>query len=66
MSIIYRPIGIIHSPFTKPEGMPILPAGAVGVEGSVEIYEDYKAGLKRPGWFFSPDLIVPFPPEQRF
>ncbi len=46
MMITYEPIGIIHSPFTKLEGMPIQPAGAVGVKGTVEISEDYQAGLK--------------------
>jgi len=46
MSIIYKPIGIIRSPFTKPEGMPIQPAGAVGITGTVEVYGDFTAGLK--------------------
>jgi tRNA-Thr(GGU) m(6)t(6)A37 methyltransferase TsaA len=41
-----KPIGIIHTPFTKPEGMPIQPAGASGVEGTVEVFEEYRAGLK--------------------
>ncbi len=46
MKIEYRPIGIIHSPFTQPEGMPIQPAGAVGIRGTVEIFEEFRAGLK--------------------
>ena len=41
-----KPIGIIHTPFTKPEGMPIQPAGAAGVHGTVEVFEEYHAGLK--------------------
>jgi tRNA (adenine37-N6)-methyltransferase len=41
-----NPIGIIHTPFTKPEGMPIQPAGAVAVHGTVEVFEEYHAGLK--------------------
>jgi tRNA-Thr(GGU) m(6)t(6)A37 methyltransferase TsaA len=44
--IEFTPIGIIHTPFKKPEGMPIQPAGATGVKGSVEIFEEYHAGLK--------------------
>ena len=40
------PIGTIHTPFTKREGMPIQPAGAAGVEGTIEIFEEYQAGLK--------------------
>jgi len=40
------PIGIIHSPFTKAEGMPIQPAGAHGVKGTVEVLEEFRIGLK--------------------
>jgi tRNA-Thr(GGU) m(6)t(6)A37 methyltransferase TsaA len=39
-------IGIIHTPFKQPEGMPIQPAGAVGVKGVVEVFEEFRAGLK--------------------
>ena len=41
-----NPIGIIHTPFKQPEGMPIQPAGAVGVKGVVEVFEEFRAGLK--------------------
>jgi len=41
-----KPIGIIHSPFKEPGGMPIQPAGAAGVTGTVEVFEEYRAGLK--------------------
>jgi tRNA-Thr(GGU) m(6)t(6)A37 methyltransferase TsaA len=41
-----KPIGIIHSPFKHPEGMPIQPTGAKGVVGSVEVAPEYCAGLK--------------------
>jgi tRNA-Thr(GGU) m(6)t(6)A37 methyltransferase TsaA len=46
MKIEYVPIGIIHSPFTEPEGMPIQPAGAKGVKGTVEVFEAFQDGLK--------------------
>ena len=46
MSIEFQPIGVIHTPFTKPEGIPIQPAGATGVKGTVEVFERYRAGLK--------------------
>jgi len=46
MKIEYTPIGIIHSPFKEPVGMPIQPTGAAGVEGTVEVFEDFRAGLK--------------------
>ena len=41
-----KPIGIVHSPFKELNGMPIQPAGAVGVKGTVEVFEEYRAGLK--------------------
>jgi len=41
-----EPIGIIHSPFKELKGMPIQPAGAAGVKGTVEVFEEYRAGLK--------------------
>jgi tRNA-Thr(GGU) m(6)t(6)A37 methyltransferase TsaA len=46
MHISYRPIGVIHSPFQTIEGMPIQPAGAAGVEGSVEVWQEFAAGLQ--------------------
>ena len=46
MKIEYHPIGIIHSPFTELSGMPIQPAGAAGVEGTVEVFPEYNDGLK--------------------
>lgn len=45
-SVIYRPIGIIHSPFKELHGMPIQPTGALGVKGRVELNREYAAGLK--------------------
>ena len=44
--ITYTPIGVIHTPHTRLEGMPIQPAGAVGVTGSVVVSEEYTYGLK--------------------
>ena len=41
-----KPIGTIHTPFTESAGMPIQPAGALGVKGTVEILQKYKPGLK--------------------
>jgi tRNA-Thr(GGU) m(6)t(6)A37 methyltransferase TsaA len=41
-----KPIGIIHSPFRELRGMPIQPAGALGVKGSIEVFEEYRTGLK--------------------
>jgi tRNA (adenine37-N6)-methyltransferase len=44
--VIYRPIGIIRSPFKDIKGMPIQPTGALGISGTVEIESSYKDGLK--------------------
>jgi len=44
--IVYRPIGVIHSPFKNVRGIPIQPRAAEGVEGVVEIFPEYVEGLK--------------------
>ena len=41
-----NPIGIIHTPFKELAGMPIQPAGAAGVKGTVEVFKEFQAGLK--------------------
>ena len=46
MKIEYQPIGIIHSPFIEPDGMPIHPSGAEGVTGRVEVFPEYQGGLQ--------------------
>jgi tRNA-Thr(GGU) m(6)t(6)A37 methyltransferase TsaA len=46
MQISYRPIGVIHSPFPDTEGVPIQPAGAVGVRGMIELLPEYVEGLR--------------------
>jgi len=43
--INYTPIGIIHSPFTELESMPIQPSGAQGIKGHILINEDFIEGL---------------------
>lgn len=43
---IVEPIGIIQTPFTRIENMPIQPKGAVDVIGKVHVYEQYADGLK--------------------
>ncbi len=44
--IRFQPIGSIHTPFSDIEGMPIQPAGARGIKGTVELYPQYREGLK--------------------
>ncbi|MCB2182785.1 MAG: tRNA (N6-threonylcarbamoyladenosine(37)-N6)-methyltransferase TrmO [Desulfobulbaceae bacterium] len=45
-TITLQPIGRIHSPFTKPEDMPIQPAAARGMSGSVELFPEFTDGLQ--------------------
>ena len=45
-SIDIQSIGIIHSPFSSREEMPIQPVGAQDVEGEIHIDEPFGPGLK--------------------
>ena len=60
MDITYRPIGIIHSPFTDIAGMPIQPRGAAGVPGSVEVRPEFTAGLQDLAGFSHVILLYHF------
>jgi len=46
MKIEFTPIGLIHSPYTDTDDMPIQPAGAENVKGSIEVFEAYQPGLQ--------------------
>ncbi len=61
-----EPIGIIHSPFKELNGMPIQPAGAAGVKGTVEVFEEYRAGLKDLDGFSHIILVYHFHRSQGF
>ena len=43
--IEFEPIGIIHTPFPEPKGIPIQPAGGVGVKATIEVFPQYRDGL---------------------
>jgi tRNA (adenine37-N6)-methyltransferase len=45
-SILYRPIGIIHTPLKDPKGTPIQPAGGSDISATIEIFPEYADGLK--------------------
>ncbi len=45
MIIRFKSIGIIYTPFQKKEGMPIQPAGAIGMKGSIRLKKKYIRGL---------------------
>ena len=44
--LIYKPIGIIHSPFKKIKGMPIQPMSAKAISGTVKVESVYIDGLR--------------------
>ncbi len=44
--IILKPIGIIHTPYKEPEGMPIQGKFERDITGQVEIFPEYIQGLK--------------------
>lgn len=46
MKIVYRPIGIVHSPFSEAEGMPIQTSRAREIRGTVELAPEYADGLQ--------------------
>lgn len=58
--VIYKPIGVIRSPFQDVEGMPIQPKAALGVRGTVELNPDLVAGLKDLDGFSHIILIYHF------
>ncbi|MBU0761509.1 MAG: SAM-dependent methyltransferase, partial [Candidatus Altiarchaeota archaeon] len=44
-SFIYKPIGIIHTPFSSREGMPIQGGLHQDSKGEVEVFREYTEGL---------------------
>ncbi|MGV8121658.1 MAG: tRNA (N6-threonylcarbamoyladenosine(37)-N6)-methyltransferase TrmO [Candidatus Xenobiia bacterium LiM19] len=45
-AIVFKAIGVIHSPHENREGMPIQAGGAEDVTASIEIFPEFAAGLK--------------------
>ena len=45
MIIEMKPIGIIRTPFTELAGMPNQPSAAAGIEGTIEVYDEFREGL---------------------
>jgi tRNA-Thr(GGU) m(6)t(6)A37 methyltransferase TsaA len=59
-SVIYKPIGTIHSQFKDLEGMPIQPIGAKGIKGEIHLKKEFKEGLKDLDGFSHIILIYHF------
>jgi tRNA (adenine37-N6)-methyltransferase len=64
--LIYKSIGIIHTPFKTLEGMPIQPSGANAVAGTVEVDIKYESGLKDLDGFSHIILIYHFHKSKEF
>ena len=64
--IIMNPIGVIHTPFEKVEGMPIQPVGAEQIEGRVVIDPQYLEGLTDIEGFSHLILIYAFHQSKGF
>ena len=58
--IIYKPIGVVHSPFKEPRGTPIQPSIIKGIKGEVEIFPEYIEGLQDINGFSHIILIYHF------
>lgn len=46
MNIVYEPIGVIRTPFSDLEQMPIQPTGESSADGSAELSPEFMDGLK--------------------
>ncbi len=46
MTVLLNPIGIVHSPFKSRDNAPRQPRKGQGVEGIVEVFPEYEAGLR--------------------
>lgn len=58
--IKYKPIGIIHTPFAEPSGVPIQPTGGQGLAGTIELEPEYLPCLKDLDGFSHIYLIYHF------
>ena len=58
--IVYKPIGVVHSPFKVPQDIPIQAAAAKGVRGHVEVSKEYAQGLQDVDGFSHLILIYHF------
>lgn len=62
----FKQIGTIHSPHSDLTGMPIQPAGASGVRGTVEVLAEYADGLRDLDGFSHIILLYEFHRSQGF
>lgn len=58
--IVYKPIGIIYTPFKRREGTPIQPKAGKGIKAKVEVFPEYVEGLKNLDKFSHIILVYHF------
>ncbi len=46
MKIAFSPIGVIHTPYGSPEGVPVQPVFSEEKTATVEVFEEFREGLK--------------------
>ena len=61
-----KAIGVIHTPYTVLANMPIQPAGAAGVKGTIEIFDEYQNGLADLNGFSHIILLFHFHKSEGF
>lgn len=59
-TITLHPIGVIRSPHTDIDGMPIQPIAAEGIKGTIELLPEYQPGLKDLNGFSHITLVYNF------
>lgn len=59
-TVTYRPIGVVHSPFTRIEEMPIQPGGRAAAPGMIEVLPEFEEGLADLEGFSHIILLVHF------
>jgi len=59
-TILYKPIGVVHSPHKSVKGIPIQPVGAKGIKAEIELFEEYIEGLVDLGGFSHIILLYDF------
>jgi tRNA-Thr(GGU) m(6)t(6)A37 methyltransferase TsaA len=64
--VVYRPIGVVHSPFKAPQDVPIQSVAAKGVIGHVEVSKEYVEGLRDVEGFSHLILIYHFHLAQNY
>jgi tRNA-Thr(GGU) m(6)t(6)A37 methyltransferase TsaA len=64
--IIYKPIGVIHTPYSKKEDTPIQGCFALKSQGYIELFSEYAAGLKDIEGFSHLILIYHFHKAEGF